>query len=150
MKRMPIALLAAAAIALPTVAQQMKPEDQIRFRKAAYQVMQFRLAQLDRMAKGAVAFDREEAARAADTIALVAHMPKRFFGEGTGGEQTRARPEIWTKRADFDAKMVAMIMETTQFASSVKAAGDASGLRQPVDALGKACGNCHDDYRVKR
>ena len=150
MKVIRIALLVAAAVASPSIAQQMKPEDQITMRKSVYNVMQYRLVQLDAMAKGKVAFDKEEAVRSAETIALLSALPKRFFGEGTGGEPTRAKPEIWTKRADFDAKMDAMIREANQFAQAVKAANDAAGLAKPIDALDKACKNCHDDYRVRR
>jgi cytochrome c556 len=144
------ALLVAAVVASPSIAQQIKPEDQITMRRAAYNVIQYRLVQLDSMAKGKVPFNKEEAVRSADTIALLAPLPKRFFGEGTGGEQTRAKPEIWAKRADFDAKMDAMIKEAAQFAQSVKASNDAAGLARPIDALDKACKNCHDDYRVRR
>ena len=93
---------------------------------------------------------KEEAVRYADLLAQVATVPKAMFGEGTDkvGE-TRAKPEIWTKRADFDEKMNKMIEETGKLPSAA-ASGDVAALRKAVQAADDACKACHDEYRTKQ
>ena len=131
-------------------AQQVKPEDQLKLRKAAYVLMNYSLDGLDAMAEGKKPYSKDEAIRDAELLARLANMPKGFFGEGTDkvGE-TRAKPEIWTSRADFDAKMDKMVQETARLAQTARS-GDASALKKAVGDVGAACKACHDDYRAKR
>ena len=41
---------------------------------------------------------------------MLATVPRHYFGEGTD-KNTKAKPEIWTHRADFDSKMDKMVTE---------------------------------------
>ena len=150
MKRLFILAAAAAMAAGGVSAQQMKPETQIRMRKAAYDVMDYALEALDKMADGKLPYSKDEAVRNAEIVARVSQLPQNFFGEGADSKagETRAKPEIWTHRADFDRKMKNMIEETAKLPAA--ASGDIATLRKSVDASGDACKACHDDYRAKR
>ena len=148
MKKSAIAALLLAATAVPVVAQQMKAENQVKYRRAAYQLMNFNFQNLDAMAENKKPFNREEAARNAEFVALLATVPKGFFGEGTD-KDTRARPEIWKNRADFDSKMDKMTGEAAKLPAVVKA-GDLGAFKKQVHDLGEACKACHDEYRVKQ
>jgi cytochrome c556 len=130
-------------------AQQMKPEDQLKLRKAAYSLMNYTLGSIDGMAEGKRPYVKDEAARNAELLAQLATIPKGFFGEGTDKGETRAKPEVWANRADFDAKMEKMISETAKLAQTAKS-GDVAALRKAVGDVDAACTACHDDYRVKR
>ena len=147
-----IAVLAVAVGATFCVQAQVKPEDQIKLRKAAYSLMGYTFGGLDAMANGKRPFNKEEAARQAELLAHLARIPKGFFGEGTGpgAIETRAKPEIWTNRADFDAKMDKMVTATANLAQAANSAADAGGLKKAVSDADSACAACHDDYRVKR
>src|SRR5688572_29272590 len=122
-KYLAAAAAAAAAALVPAVAQTPKAEDQIKLRKAAYSLMGYTFGSLDAMASG-----------------------KRPMNKA---EETRARPEIWTKLADFDAKMDKMVQETGKLAQ-VARGGDAAALKKAVADVDTSCSNCHEDFRVKR
>jgi cytochrome c556 len=144
-----LTLVALVACAAAAEAQTPKAEDQIKLRKAAYSLMGYTFGSLSAMADGKRAFNAEEAARNADLLAKLATIPKGFFGDGTDKGETRAKPEIWTSKADFDAKMDKMVQETAKLAQAARSA-DAAGLKKPVQDVDAACTACHDDYRVKR
>ena len=151
MKRLFI-LAAAAAMAIGGAsAQQMKPEIQQKMRKAAYDVMAYAFESLDNMAEGKRPYAKDEAVRNAEIVARVATLPKNFFGEGTDSKagETRAKPEIWTNRADFDKKMNHMIEETGKLPAAASS-GDVAALKNAVQAADDACKACHDEYRTKR
>jgi cytochrome c556 len=66
-------------------------------------------------------------------------------GSETGG-RTHASPKIWQNKADFDAKAA----EFGKAVADDRAASMASldGLKAGVAAVGKACDNCHEQYRL--
>jgi cytochrome c556 len=130
-------------------AQTPKPEDQIKLRKAAYNLMNYSLGSLDAMVEGKRAFDQDEALRNAELLGQLAGVPRRFFGEGTDKGETRAKPEVWAKRADFDAKMDKMVTEAGKLYQVAKT-GDVAALKKAVGDVDAACTACHDDYRTKR
>jgi len=151
MKARTIFVLALAACAtLIAQAQQPKPEDQLKLRKAAYQLMNYSFGGLAAMAEGKRPYVKEDAIRYADLLAQVSTVPKGFFGEGTDkAGETRAKPEIWTHRADFDAKMDKMVSEAAKL-PPVARSGDEGALKKAVKEIDEACTACHDEYRVKR
>ena len=130
-------------------AQQVKPEDQLKFRKAAYSLMNYSLGNLDAMAEGKRPYVKEEVIRYADLLTQLSTVPKGFFGEGSDKGETRAKPEVWTNRADFDAKMDKMVNEVAKLPQTARS-GDAAALKKVVHDVDEACGACHDDYRLKR
>ena len=144
-----LTLVALVACAAAAEAQTPKAEDQIKLRKAAYSLMGYTFGSLDAMANGKRPFNAEEATRNAELLAKLATIPKGFFGEGSDKGETRAKPEIWTSRADFDGKMDKMVQETAKLAQAVRGA-DAAGLKKAVQEVDSSCSACHDDYRVKR
>lgn len=147
MKKAAIAALALAATALPVLAQQMKPEDQVRMRQSTMSLIGYNFGILADMAKEKVPFDKVEAGRAAGILPKLAELPGRFFGEGTDKvDHTKAKPEIWSHMDDFKKKLEAM---QHQVAMLPAAAGDLGSLKKQVGETGKACKSCHDDYKSK-
>jgi cytochrome c556 len=147
MKKSAIAALVMAATALPALAQHMKPEDQIKYRRAAYDLLGLNFGSLSAMAQNKKPFDKEEAQGNADFAAMLATVPRHYFGEGTD-KNTKAKPEIWTHRADFDSKMDKMVTEVQKLPAVVRS-GDMEAFRKQVSETGHACKSCHDDYRAK-
>lgn len=149
MRRSCLVAVLAAAVSVVASAQQMKPETQVKLRQSAYTLMNYNLSLLDATTSGKRQLSKEETVRAAEMLAMLSTVPKGFFGEGTGGEPTRAKPEIWTNRTDFDSRMDKMVNEAAKL-PAVARSGDAAALKQAVHDVDTACGACHDDYRVKR
>ena len=138
------------ASSLPALAQQppLKPEKQIELRQSAYALMGYNFGSLAQMAQEKKPYNKEEATRNADFVAMLSDVPKGFFGEGTDkGHDTKAKPEVWQKRADFDAKMDKMIQETKKLPAAARA--DLAALKKAVGDTGAACKACHDDYKNK-
>ena len=147
MKKTVIAALLLAVGATTVAAQQMKPENQVKYRRAAYQLMNLNLHSLDAMAEEKKPFSKDEAQRNAEFVALLATVPKSYFGEGTD-KNTKAKPEIWKNRADFDSKMDKMVSEAQKLPAAVRS-GDMAAFKKQVSNTGDACEACHDEYRAK-
>ena len=147
MKKILLALCCGlAAMAFPVEAQ-VKPEDHVKQRRAAYAVMGFNFANLGAMAQDKKPYNREEAARSAELVAALSDYPQGHFAEGTDKGETKAKPEIWKNRADFDDKMKKMVAEAKQLPQAARA--DLAALKKQFAETGKACKACHDEYRAK-
>ena len=144
-KKIAIALF--ASIAFAAVAQQVKMEDQIKLRRAAYDMMGYGFGDLAAMAQEKKPFNKEEAEHDADLLVAASTVPRRFFPEGSD-KDTKAKPEIWQNRSDFDSKMDHMVAEAGKLPAIVRA-GDMAAFKKQVGETGQACKACHDKYRAK-
>jgi cytochrome c556 len=145
MTKLALAAAMFAAVSLPLHAQ-LKPEDQVKQRRSAFAIIGNNFSNLGAMAQGKKPYNKEEAARNAQLVAALADYPRGFFGEGTDKGDTKARPEIWKNRSDFDAKMDKFVQVARTLPQNV---GDEASLKKAVADTGAACKACHDDYRAK-
>jgi cytochrome c556 len=58
---------------------------------------------------------------------------------------TRAKPNIWSARADFEAKADQFVTA----AAALKNAADEASARRAVQGVAAACKACHDTYRAE-
>ena len=75
MQKITAVAIVLASAALAAVAQQPKPEDEIKLRKSAYALMGYNFSSLGAMAQEKKPFNKDEAARTADVVALLATVP---------------------------------------------------------------------------
>jgi cytochrome c556 len=75
-------------------------------------------------------------------------LPGLFPPDSKTGQKTRAAPKIWEAKADFDAKAAAFGKAVADNRDKAKSSLD--GLKAAVTVVGKACDNCHDDYRLSQ
>lgn len=148
MKKFVLALstLAALATALPAAAQFQKPEDAIKYRKAAFTVMGAHFGRIGAMVNNRVPFDAKVAAENADLVADLAKLPFAGFGPGTDKGDTRAKPEIWSEMDKFNAGAKKMQEETAKLATAAKG-GNLDAIKAAFGEAGKTCKGCHDSYR---
>ena len=148
MKRLLVALVATlgALASLPASAQFQKPEDAIKYRKAAFTVMGAHFGRIGAMASGKAPFDAAAAAANADIVATMSKLPYAGFIEGTASGDTRAKPEIWTERAKFDAAANKMQDEVSKLNVAAKS-GNLDQIKVAFGAAGQSCKACHDNYR---
>jgi len=139
--------LATLCCALPAAAQFQKPEDAVKYRKAAFTVMAAHFGRIGAMAQGRVPFDGAAAAANAELVASLAKLPFAGFVEGTSGtEKGTPKANVWSDRAKFDAAAKKMQDEVSKLAVVAKA----NNLDQLKVAFGNAAGSCkacHDDFR---
>jgi cytochrome c556 len=133
--------------ALPAAAQFQKPEDAVKYRKAAFTVMAAHFGRIGAMAQGRVPFDGAAAAANAEIVADMAKLPFAGFVEGTGGsEKGMPKANVWTERAKFDAGAKKMQEETAKLATVAKA-NNLDQLKAAFGAAAGTCKACHDDFR---
>jgi len=141
--------LAGLLTALPATAQFQKPEDAVKYRKAAFTLMGTHFGRIGAMVQGRVPFDGAVAAANADIVVDISKLPYAGFVEGTSGtEKGNPKPNVWTERAKFDAAAKKMQEEVVKLSAAAKT----NNLDQLKAAFGNAagtCKSCHDDFRVQ-
>ena len=145
------ATVAGLAAALPAAAQFQKPEDAIKYRQSALTVMSTHFGRVGAMVQGKVPFDAAAAASNGEIVAMMSKLPFVAFVDGTSlsaAGNTKAKPEIWTERAKFDAAASKMQEEAVKFAAATKG-GNLDQIKAAAGNLGGACKACHDDFRAK-
>ncbi len=138
--------VAALATAVPAAAQFAKPEDAIKYRKAAFTVMAAHFGRVAAMANGRIPFDAKAAASNAEIANMVAALPFAGFGDGTDKGDTRAKANVWSERDKFNASATRMQEELAKLNAAAKT-GDQAAMRTAAGAVGQACKGCHDTYR---
>jgi cytochrome c556 len=101
------------------------------------------------MMRGQALFDAKQVEAAfAQWADTAKRLPDLFPDNSKTGGDNRASPKIWANKKDFDAK-------SADFGKAVadtreKAKASIVGLRAAIPVVGKACDNCHEDYRLSK
>ena len=103
----------------------------------------------------------DELKKPAPTMSLVRQYAKQindlaqqqhfWFPAGSGPQaevDTKAKPEIWTKPAEFSQAQVNFTREASKFLEAV-AGNDLEAVKVQHRALGKSCQGCHKEFREK-
>jgi cytochrome c556 len=150
MKKTILTLIAISAtfISFSASAQFAKPEDAIKYRKAALTVTAAHFGRMGAMAQGKVAFDAKSAAENAEIVVNMSKLPWAAFGEGTDVGETKAKPEIWKQNAKFKEAAEKFQAESVKLAAAAKT-GKEDAFKAAFSATAGACKSCHDDFRAK-
>ena len=138
--------LIGATVALPAAAQFAKPEDAIKYRKAAFTVMGTHFGRVAAMANGRIPFDAKVAAENAELATMVSKLPYAGFVDGSDKGDTKAEPKIWTEMDKFKAAAAKMQEEMVKL-NVVAKGGNLDAIKVAVGETGKSCKACHDAYR---
>lgn len=143
----PLALvLAFATLSAPAFAQFQKPEDAVKYRKAALTVMANQFGRIGAMANGRAPFDAKVAADSAAIVETMSKLPWDGFVAGTDKGDTRALPAIWTEQAKFKEGADKLQAETARLNAAAKT-GNLDAIKTAFGAVGQSCKACHDAYR---
>ena len=143
---MTVGALLGATIALPAAAQFAKPEDAIKYRKAAFTVMGTHFGRVAAMANGKIPFDAKMAADNAEIANTMSKLPYAGFVPGSDKGETKAEPKIWTEMDKFNAAATKMQEEMSKLNVAAKG-GNLDAIKAAVGETGKSCKACHDNYR---
>jgi len=128
---------------------QQQAEQAVKLRKAVFDVQSFSFGPVVGMLKGGP-FSAAAAVTAGERIEMTSSMIPEVFKFDTSkfNVKTRARTGIWTNMADFvnDAQNLHDAAENLVAAAKT---GDKPMTMQAAVQVGKACGKCHDSYRLK-
>jgi len=128
--------ISTASFSFSAAAQFAKPEDAVKYRKAALTVTAAHFGRLGAMAQGKTPFDAKSAAENAEIVASMSKLPWAAFGEGTDVGETKAKPEIWKQNAKFKEAAAAKT-------------GKEDAFKAAFSATAGTCKACHDDFRAK-
>lgn len=135
--------------ALPAAAQFQKPEDAVKYRKAAFTVMATHFGRIGAMANGRAPFDGAAAAANADLVVTLSKLPFAGFVEGTSGTDKGApKANVWSERAKFDEAAKKMQDEVVKLAAAAKA-NNLDALKAAFGSAAGSCKSCHDNFRVQ-
>lgn len=138
----------AVAPAAPAAAAP-SPEKAVKYRETVMMAAAKHMGAMSMIVKGEV--DRKQDLQAnADALAAIAPTIPALFGPGTGPDKVKseAKPEVWTKFADFEAANLKFV-EATKKLSEVAKTGDFEAFKTQFGEVGKTCGGCHETFRVE-
>ena len=142
------AVIAGLLSPLAAQAQFAKPEDAVKYRKAAFSVTAAHFGRLGAMAQGKVPFDAKIAADNAEIVAYMAKLPWHAFGEGTETAETKAKPEVWKQSAKFKEASDKLQTESVKLVAAAKT-GKEDAFKAAFTATAGTCKSCHDDFKNK-
>jgi cytochrome c556 len=97
---------------------------------------------------GAKAGNLQAVASNADAMANNAKQIPALFPEGSMTEKSKAKPEIWQKKAEFDAAAKKMETESVKLRDTART-GNAQATNDIIKDFGRnTCGSCHTPFRV--
>lgn len=75
--------------------------------------------------------------------------PWQYFPPGSDRGKTRAKAEIWTQAADFQAEQQLFSSRVKALHQATTAQADLATLRARYGEVAQSCKSCHDSFRSK-
>lgn len=149
MKTRLLALTATLAFSTIALAAPLKPEEQIKFRRAGYSFMAWNMGKIKNNIEAN--YNKDEVAKAAAAIAATSNSGLgALYGAGTdkdvGDAKTRVKPEFFAEQDKVKELAMAFNKEANELAK-VAAGGDAAAVKAQFGKTGEACKACHEKYR---
>jgi cytochrome c556 len=156
-------VLLAASLALSVDAQTAPPSapsaaptpaarQAIEARKAAYTLIGRNFRPLGDVLKGTVSYADADVETHIRRIAFLSGLVHEEFPESTnlGEPETKAKPDIWTNRADFDKRLRDLQLHVVALADvNGRDKGPSDAFKAAVTTLGQDCKGCHDNFKAK-
>ena len=152
MKKFTVATLGIVALSLAASASaQVKPEDQIKYRQAAYSFTSWNMGKIKANFDGS--YNANQVKAAANAIAAVANSGLgALFGPGTdkaiGARKTAAKPELFQNGAEV-AKLSGDFAKAANDLAAAAATGDVAAVKAAFGETGKTCKACHDQFKAR-
>jgi len=128
---------------------QVKPEILVKQRQAAMTLQGKYFGPLAGMAQGKLPYDANIVQRNAGYLDVLDRMPWDGFDPSTKNVKSAALPAIWNEPAKFKEAQERLQSEVSRLVS-VSKGGDEGAVKVQIGAVGKACGNCHENFREKQ
>ena len=141
--------LAVGAGAASTAFAQVKPDVLVKQRQAAMVLQGKYLGPIGAMMKGAAPYNADVVALNATFLENLARMPWDGFQASTESIKSATKPEAYKDAAKFRAAADALEAATAKLGAAARAK-DEAGVRAAFGPVAKACGSCHDNFRVKQ
>ncbi|HTU66156.1 MAG TPA: cytochrome c [Steroidobacteraceae bacterium] len=131
-------------------AQPTPAERAIQYRQAVFKVVAGNFGPLAQKAQGKAELSEAEARNAGARLASIAEFVPDAFPDVSKDGETKAKPEIWANRAEFDKLANDLVTNTKALAAvTAKSGATADEFKAAVGGVGNACKGCHDKFRAK-
>jgi cytochrome c556 len=142
------ALTAGAAWSLPAYSQA-KPDTLVKQRQSAMVLQGKYFGPMNLMAQGKIPYNQQVVVRNAAFLDALSKMAWDGFSDNTKGEKSAALPAVYTDSGKFKQAAERFESEASKLAQ-VSRSGDEGAVKSQIQAVGKTCGACHEDFREKR
>lgn len=147
-----VAIITLAGLALSPLAISHFDDKEIpqSYRQSWFAMMATNFGPMVSMVKGEIPWEEMQMAAYADQLAALATLDvMRGFADGSDKGKTRAKPEIWENKPDFQTKMDGLKKAADELKAVANTGTDRKAIAAQVAATGKACKACHEDYKSK-
>lgn len=135
-------LITIAALA----ASQAFAADPITERQKVFKQYKDTFGQMGKIVKGETPYNKDQFARLATQMDTLAQQPWQYFPAGSDKGKTDARPEIWSKPADFKKQIDTHKAQTANLKRAA-ATGDLAKIKPAFGAVANTCKTCHSGFR---
>jgi cytochrome c556 len=124
----------------------------IAVRKAVFTLIANNFKPIGEVLQGKAAYNQAEMSKRAERVAFLSGMLEGTFPEDSnlGAPDTKAKTEIWEKKAEFDKHL--KDFETNARALAKTAANETTAsdaFKSAAKTVAEACKGCHDSFKSK-
>lgn len=150
MKKSLVTVGVVLAVASGAAIAQVKPEILVKQRQAVMTLQGKYFGPIAGMASGKVSpYNADIVARNATYLENLAQMAWDGFQPSTSDVKSAALPAIYSNASGWQQAIDRLQAETAKL-GAVARARDEAGVKAQWGAVGKACGGCHESFRVKQ
>jgi cytochrome c556 len=146
-----LALAATVALALSQAASSHFDDKQIpqSYRQSFFALLAANFGPMVAMVKEELPWDQARMVAFSGQLDTLLKLDLlRGFPDGSERGTTRAKPEIWENRGDFEQKLEDLRSEVSTLRQTAEG-GDRKAIAQQVAATGEACKACHEEYKAE-
>ena len=149
-RKLLVASAIAALLASPLAISHFDDKEVLQsYRQSWFTMLAVNFGPMVETVKGNIPWDDARMAAAAQQLATLTSMDiSRGFADGSDKGTTRAKPEIWASKADFQQKMDDLDQAAQQLLTAANS-GDRKATAAQIAAVGESCKACHDEYKSK-
>ena len=121
-------------------------------RRAIYTLIGANFRPLAEQLQGRGSLSDADAKKRAERVAFLAVLSSEAFAEvsNVGEPATRAKAEVWGRKADFDQSVTEFVKHAQTLAQVVATQGTKSdAFKSAAGAVAEDCKACHDSFRAK-
>ncbi|AXT45663.1 MULTISPECIES: c-type cytochrome [Chromobacterium] len=96
--------------------------------------------------RGRDPYQKDAFIRQADALSLIAAEPFNHFPANSISGKSRAKPEIWSQPAKFQADKDAFLKAVADLRQAARG-GDLAAIKKNYGAVAQSCKSCHDAFR---
>ena len=121
-------------------------------RRAVFKLLGANFKPLGALLKGDAQYDAAEVKKRISRVAFLSAITPEVFSDisNLGEPDSKAKPEVWTKRSDFDGKL----KEFRDHVATLVAVNDkeqafSDSFKTALTTVAQDCKGCHDDFKLK-